>query len=171
MYEKALELGAKPVAPERTKDLLSHIERKDEITLLVAPGNMGEKYAKGYDIAFTVIGRVGSETSAEDTKRISMDALKNPDYMRRNVQRLPEQRDRVWRALNELGDHVYRSTASFLLVRTEIPDAVSRLREIGILVSDPSNQMPSGFIRVSIGTRKENDTFISGYMRIPEAYE
>jgi len=71
MYEKALELGAKPVAAKRTKDLLSHIERKDEITLLVAPGNMGEKYVRGYDIAFTVIGTAGSETSAEDTKRIS----------------------------------------------------------------------------------------------------
>jgi len=103
MYEKALELGAKPVAPKRTRDLLSHIEHKDKITLLVALSNMGEEYVKGYEIAFTVIGRVGSETSAEDTKRISMDGLKNPDYMRRNVQRLIEQRDRVWRALNELG--------------------------------------------------------------------
>ncbi len=70
MYEKALELGAKPVAPNRTKDFLSHIRNKDSIALFVAPGIMGEKYIKGYDISFTVIGVVGSETSPDDTKRI-----------------------------------------------------------------------------------------------------
>jgi histidinol-phosphate/aromatic aminotransferase/cobyric acid decarboxylase-like protein len=56
-------------------------------------------------------------------------------------------------------------------VRTEFPDAVSRFAEIGILVSDLSNQLPAGFIRVSIGTREENDAFISGYMRIHESDE
>jgi len=44
MYEKALELGAKPVTPERTKDVLSHIRNKDRITLFVAPGKMGERH-------------------------------------------------------------------------------------------------------------------------------
>jgi histidinol-phosphate aminotransferase len=101
----------------------------------------------------------------------AMEALENPGYMRRNVQRVIEERERVWRTLNELGAHVHQSTTNFLLVRTEIPDAVSEFREIGILVSDLSSQLPSGFIRVSIGTREENDAFISGYMRIRESCE
>lgn len=71
MHKKALQLGAKPVAPNRTQDLLCHIENKDRITLFVAPGNMGEEYVEGHDIPFTVIGTVRSETSALDTKRIS----------------------------------------------------------------------------------------------------
>jgi len=101
----------------------------------------------------------------------AIEALENPGYMRRNVQRVIEERERVWRALNELGAHVHQSTTNFLLVRTEIPDAVSEFREIGILVSDLSNQLPPGFIRVSIGTPEENDAFISAYLRIREAYE
>ena len=71
IYKRALELGAKPVVPKRTKDLLFHIQNRDDITLFVAPGNMGEEYVRGSDIPFTVIGTVGRETSAEDTKRIS----------------------------------------------------------------------------------------------------
>jgi predicted polyphosphate/ATP-dependent NAD kinase len=71
MYKKALELGAKPVAANRTRDLLGHIEHRDSITLFVAPGTMGEEYVEGYGIPFTVIGTADSETSAQDTKRIS----------------------------------------------------------------------------------------------------
>jgi predicted polyphosphate/ATP-dependent NAD kinase len=71
MYNRALELGAQPVAPARTNDLLRHIESKDSITLLVAPGRMGKEYAEDYDIPFTVIGTAGRQTSAQDTKRIA----------------------------------------------------------------------------------------------------
>jgi len=71
MYERALELGAEPVTPKRTNDLLTHIEHKEAITLLVAPGQMGEKYVAGLDLPFTVVGEIGEETSAEETKMIA----------------------------------------------------------------------------------------------------
>jgi len=71
MYKKALELGAKPVTSERTKDILSHIRHKDRIALFVAPGKMGERHFEGTDMPYKVIGKVGGDTSAEDTKRIS----------------------------------------------------------------------------------------------------
>ncbi|MEA3345674.1 MAG: ATP-NAD kinase family protein [Chloroflexota bacterium] len=70
-YKKALELGAEPVTPKRARDLLVHIEGKDALTLLVAPGKMGERYVAGFDVPFTVIGEIDEETSAEDTKRIA----------------------------------------------------------------------------------------------------
>jgi histidinol-phosphate aminotransferase len=100
----------------------------------------------------------------------AIEALSHPDYVRRNVQRVVEERERVWRTLNELAVHVCQSTTNFLLVKTEIPDIVKRLRDIGILVLDLSNQLPSGFVRVSIGTGEENDAFIAGYIKIREAY-
>jgi predicted polyphosphate/ATP-dependent NAD kinase len=71
MYKKALELGAEPVTPKRTRDLLAHIKRKDELTLLVAPGRMGEQYIKAFDVSFKVIGKTGAETSARDTERLA----------------------------------------------------------------------------------------------------
>lgn len=75
MYKKALSLGAKPVTPERTKDVLSHIRNKNRITLLVAPGKMGERHVEGTDISFKVIEKVVGDTSAEDTKRISREMV------------------------------------------------------------------------------------------------
>jgi predicted polyphosphate/ATP-dependent NAD kinase len=77
MYKKALALGAKPVTPERTQEVLSHIRNKDRLALFVAPGNMGERHLAGTDMSYTVIGKVGGETSAEDTKRISEEMVTN----------------------------------------------------------------------------------------------
>jgi histidinol-phosphate aminotransferase len=100
----------------------------------------------------------------------AIEALKNPDYVRRNVQRVVEERERVWRALGQLGVQVYSSSTNFLLAKTVIPDIVDKFRHVGVLISDLSNQLSPGFVRVSIGTREENDAFIAGYMRIREAY-
>ena len=77
MYKKALELGAKPVTPKRTKTLLAHIKHKDKITLVVAPGKMGEEYVKEFDISFTVIGEAGKVVSAKNTKTMSRKMVRN----------------------------------------------------------------------------------------------
>jgi len=76
MYKRALGLGAEPVTPKRTNDFLSRIEHRDQIGLLVAPGKMGEKYVESLDIPSTVIGSVGKETSAADTKRIAAEMVR-----------------------------------------------------------------------------------------------
>jgi predicted polyphosphate/ATP-dependent NAD kinase len=77
MYKRALELGAKPVTPRRTDEVLSHIKGKGRITLLVAPGKMGECYIRNCGMPFKVIGTVGKGTSKEDTKRISKEMVDN----------------------------------------------------------------------------------------------
>jgi len=71
LYQKALELGAVPVTPDRAEAFLSGLERKDNIELLVAPKEMGRDYVIDLDIPRTVVGEIGDETSAEDTKRIA----------------------------------------------------------------------------------------------------
>ena len=76
MYGWALRLGAAPVTPKGTNDLLSHIKKRDEMRLFVAPGKMGEAYVKGSDIPYEVIGTVGGETSVEDTKRVAGEMLR-----------------------------------------------------------------------------------------------
>ena len=77
MHKRALELGAKPVTPKRTKTLLSNIKNKDKILLVVPPGKMGEEYVKAFDVPFTVIGEISKEVSAKDTKRISSEMVKS----------------------------------------------------------------------------------------------
>lgn len=100
----------------------------------------------------------------------AIEALNNPDYMRRNVRRVIAERERVWSTVNQLAVQAYQTSTNFLLVKTDIPDIARRFGDIGILISDLSNQLSPGFIRVSIGTPKENDAFITGYMKIRDAY-
>ena len=127
----------------------------------------------GYIIAGEAFGNAFSSFYAflpQPSLYAAIEALNHPDYVRRNVQRVVEERERVWRTLNELAVRVCQSTTNFLLVKTEIPEMAKRLSDVGVLVQDLSNQLPSGFVRVSIGTGEENDAFIAGYVKIRETY-
>jgi len=70
-YVEALKLGAKPVTLERSKEFLSNIKNKNKLFILAGPKDMGENAVKNFDIEYSVVGSLDSEsTSAEDTKRI-----------------------------------------------------------------------------------------------------
>jgi len=99
----------------------------------------------------------------------AIEAVKNPDYMKKNIHRVIEEKERVIRILDKLDIKVFPSSTNFLLAKTVVPEAVRKLRDLGILVSDISNQLSSGFIRISIGTCEENDIFIAGYKKILKA--
>lgn len=67
--QKALTLGATPIAPSRAKMFLSELKpAKDHVQLIVGAGWMGEYEAKEYDFEFKVVGKRKEETAAEDTK-------------------------------------------------------------------------------------------------------
>ena len=88
-------------------------------------------------------------------------ALESIEYMTDNVTRVSEERERVSRESSAMGVEVYPSSTNFLLMRTSQANAARKLKERGVVVFDPSNQFPSQFIRVSIGTPDENDIFLS----------
>ncbi|MCD6485459.1 MAG: NAD(+)/NADH kinase, partial [Candidatus Odinarchaeota archaeon] len=73
VYEKALELGAEPVAPKRAREFLSRLyDVKDDIkiTFVSAPKEMGETELKEFSFSFDIIPlQLGERTTAEDTKR------------------------------------------------------------------------------------------------------
>ncbi|KKN33757.1 hypothetical protein LCGC14_0800430 [marine sediment metagenome] len=71
IYKKALQMGAKPVTPQRINLMLSCIKNKEKILFLVAPGKMGEDFVQKKEFDFEVIGEIGENTTAEDTKRIA----------------------------------------------------------------------------------------------------
>ena len=91
------------------------------------------------------------------------EALKNLGYMRKNIEKNIEERERVYKKLHELKVKVYRTSTNFLLINTGIPDIAGMFRDIGVLISDLSNQISPGFVRVSIGNPVENDLFIKKY--------
>ncbi|MBS7634570.1 ATP-NAD kinase family protein [Candidatus Bathyarchaeota archaeon] len=69
ILNKALALGAKPIAPRRTEDFLSCLKSLDgKINFLVGAGLMGEIEAKNVGLKHLAIGQYKDETTAEDTK-------------------------------------------------------------------------------------------------------
>ena len=75
MYAKALEMGAEPVSPARTHEFLSHLDCRDEIRLLVAPGPMGEDHVKAAGLSFEITGTVTGQPGPQHTKVIAHEML------------------------------------------------------------------------------------------------
>ena len=82
--------------------------------------------------------------------------------------RIAEERDRVAAALRALDAvEVFPSVANFLLVRSRVPALFDRLLEHGVLVRDFSTKPRlEGCVRVTIGTREENDAFLQALDRV-----
>jgi len=80
ILEKALTLGAKPVAPARAETFLSELRRiKQDISLVVGAGWMGENEAKTNNFDYKVVGELKKETQSQDTvdttKNIAIDGV------------------------------------------------------------------------------------------------
>ncbi|MHA2430853.1 MAG: ATP-NAD kinase family protein [Promethearchaeota archaeon] len=75
-YKQALKMGATPVAPSRMNQFFSHLKHKEICYFFVAPGKMGEDLIKTHKYKFEVVGKIGIETTSEDTIRIAKAMLK-----------------------------------------------------------------------------------------------
>lgn len=90
-------------------------------------------------------------------------ALENPSYMRERVAKIVLERERLTSALSRHPSWtVVPSNANFLLIRT--PDASIAFKELfacGVLVRrQDSYHGLEGCIRVTVGTREDNDAFL-----------
>jgi len=89
-------------------------------------------------------------------------ALKDRDYMVEFTKKINREKQRIMNSLSELGITIYPSYTNFLLIKTNIQDLPEKLEEKGILVSNLSHySLSSEFIRVTIGSRMDNITFIN----------
>lgn len=96
----------------------------------------------------------------------AIEALKDTNYMEGNVELITKERKGMIKEASELGVEVYPSSTNFLLMRTNVPHAARKLKELGVIVFDPSAQLSSEFIRVTIGTQDENNVFLSSLKKI-----
>ncbi len=72
ILDKAIQLGAKPIATLRAEDFLNELAPlKHFIHLLVGAGEMGETEAQKQGYTYTVVGEKRQQTSSEDTKAIA----------------------------------------------------------------------------------------------------
>ena len=90
----------------------------------------------------------------------AVEAVRDLDHMKKNVSLTVNERERVSKRLKQMGIEVYHSNTNFLLVKTDISNLARELKDRGVLVLDLSSKWLPGFIRVSVGTPKENDVFL-----------
>jgi len=77
ILDKAVNLGAKQVAPERAETFLVELKPiKEEVQLFVGAGLMGENEAKNNNFHYKVFGKQKINTQPEDTVEISKSILK-----------------------------------------------------------------------------------------------
>ncbi len=78
ILDKAVSLGAKPIAPARAESFLAELSvAKKSLRLVVGAGAMGENEAKRCGFTCTAVGERKNETNAEDTKKIAEKIKKN----------------------------------------------------------------------------------------------
>lgn len=95
-------------------------------------------------------------------------ALEDREFVKKTVEFLPGERERVGTAMAELGLRVFPSQANFLLFRTRIPDYGGRLARQGILVRDCGNYpgLGEGYYRIAILTPEKNDRLLAAMRTI-----
>ena len=77
ILNKAISLGAKPIASQRAETFLSELYLvKKSLKLIVGAGCMGENQAKKCGFTCQVIGERKKETTSEDTQNIAKEVVK-----------------------------------------------------------------------------------------------
>jgi predicted polyphosphate/ATP-dependent NAD kinase len=77
ILNKAISLGAKPIASQRAETFLSELYlAKKSLKLIVGAGCMGENQAKKCGFTCQVIGERKKETTSEDTQNIAKEVVK-----------------------------------------------------------------------------------------------
>jgi len=77
ILNKAISLGAKPIASQRAETFLAElVAAKESLRLIVGAGNMGENQAIKCGFTFEAKGKSQSETTSEDTQNIAKEMAK-----------------------------------------------------------------------------------------------
>ncbi len=116
----------------------------------------------GYAVAHESLVEVLEKTSfpfdlAYPSLAAAKAALEDPGYVKRVVDMIRRERERVRSELLAAGLKAYKSYTNFLLVKA-FPRAVEKLREKGVLVR--GTPLGDNYFRVTIGRPWENDFFL-----------
>ncbi|MBW3576443.1 MAG: histidinol-phosphate transaminase [Actinobacteria bacterium] len=120
-------------------------------------------YLLAHDWVVNDLRRVRLPYHLDTVKQVAaLAALDLGPAMLTHIPRVTAERARVAAALEALPDvTVFRSSANFLLFRSDVADLFQRLLDRGVLVRDFSTRPRlEGCLRVSVGTVQENDRFL-----------
>lgn len=99
------------------------------------------------------------------TQTVGLALWKNREQMQRSVRFILKERMRLMRQCSELGLSVHRSVTNFFLIKFSSPQLAEKvfqdILKAGIIVRRYHSPRLSSMLRLSVGTRKENDKLIS----------
>jgi histidinol-phosphate aminotransferase len=135
------------LAGARVGWLVAHPEVVEAVEKVVPPYNVN------------LFGQVAVEVMA-----------RRAEVVARRVQEVVAERDRLYRSLHALGVEVFPSDANFLLFRVrDARGTFFGLLERGVLVRDVSRSpMLEGCLRVTVGSREDNDAFLRALEAVRE---
>lgn len=93
-------------------------------------------------------------------------ALEQRKIMEERIDLIIRERERIVEKLKDNGVPVYNTSTNFILINSPIPETAEELRKEGILIKDLHNQMPGGFVRISIGKPEDNDIFLEKFLEL-----
>ncbi|HEX9767211.1 MAG TPA: histidinol-phosphate transaminase [Nitriliruptorales bacterium] len=119
-------------------------------------------YLLGHDWVIDDLRRVRLPYHVDGIKQLAgLKALEHRDELLDHIPVIVAERERVAAALADLGVVTWPSAANFILFRAGIDGLFDQLLARGVLVRDFSTSAGTeGCLRVTIGTRDENDAFL-----------
>ena len=96
-------------------------------------------------------------------------AIQEPDWIEKTIRLMEDERTFLTEGLSRgLTRKILAGDAPFLLVEPTVPDLKERLLREGILIRDCQNfrGMGSGYVRLGIRTREENETLLNTWRNI-----
>lgn len=95
---------------------------------------------------------------------LALEAIKDRDWMLRNVARIVRTRERLSSGLRELGWLVYNSAANFVWTRPDrlaAGDVLAGLRRKNIVVRHFPGPLTGEYLRITVGTDRETDCLLA----------
>ena len=96
---------------------------------------------------------------------IATEALRKKERMFDYVKNIKEEREKIYKALVDLGVKAYASGANFVFFKSDIDDLQKKLVDKDVLIRKFSGKL-DGYYRVSIGTKEQNEKFLEAFKEV-----
>ena len=96
---------------------------------------------------------------------VATEALRQKERMFDYVKKIKEEREKIYKALVDLGVKAYLSGANFVFFKSDIEDLQKKLVDKDVLIRKFSGKL-DGYYRVSIGTKEQNEKFLEAFKEV-----
>ena len=96
---------------------------------------------------------------------IATEALRQKERMFDYVKNIKEEREKIYKALVDLGVKAYPSGANFVFFKSDIDNLQKKLVDKDVLIRKFSGKL-DGYYRVSVGTKGQNEKFLEAFKEV-----